>query len=369
MSSHLINTVKEFAQVKESYDEQALMWDFHFGRAADDLNTVIKPKLHVEKGDRVLDLGFGNGDAIKYAFEHGAGFIMRFEASLEVTKLYLLPWLSSKCGPCSIRAKPHLNYFHGKAYYVAMSDMTNSEMVMAHIREVTNLNNVTHPSNSQVNEAAQQTSQAGQLSTPTMRFDRIFTLNAFSHVAHDNRVSWLDFVKRHVLRPGGTITITVSDPENSMQALEIVTGWVSTNQNKMRNVTRQWKRWVGTAEATRRARDYIRKMALNLGFELVSCDALPDMIKGGYDNWTDRIQTKAQQLAGSPSASREVLKEKRIEARDQLYKSLVEEFKGEYPAFAQSRLTNDGQLEVPQVKALVAEAGVLAVLRRPVFEE
>lgn len=110
-------------------------------------------------------------------------------------------------------------------------------------------------------------------------------------------------------------------------------------------------------------------MALDVGFEVVSSEALPNMVKGGYENWTERVQAKAQQLAGGPSASQEVLKEKRVEARDQFYRGLVDEFKGQYPVFTQNRLGNDLQPERPVVKALATQAGVVVVLRKPVLQQ
>lgn len=239
MSSHTQETVMTFAQAKESYDAQAPVWYFNFGWAADDLNSVIKPKLHVQPGDAVLDLGFGNGDAIKCAIGQGAGFVMGFEASLQLTKLYLLPWLSSKYGPVSFSVDPNLAYVRGTAYYVAISDMTDSQTVLAHAREVVRLNTLANPSNPRVSEVAQPISPPGEPAVPGMKFDRIFILNAFQHVAHDRRASWLDFLKRHILQPGGTITITVPDPENSMQTLEVLTGWFSDGQNKVLDVTRR----------------------------------------------------------------------------------------------------------------------------------
>ncbi|KAK5041885.1 hypothetical protein LTR84_002005 [Exophiala bonariae] len=109
-------------------------------------------------------------------------------------------------------------------------------------------------------------------------------------------------------------------------------------------------------------------MALELGFEVVSSEALPNMVKGGYENWTDRVQAKAQQLAGGLSVSQEALKEKRMVARDQLYQGLVEEFKAQHPAFTQNRLGNDLQPERPVVKAIATQAGVVVVLRKPVLQ-
>ncbi|KAK5041879.1 hypothetical protein LTR84_002337 [Exophiala bonariae] len=109
-------------------------------------------------------------------------------------------------------------------------------------------------------------------------------------------------------------------------------------------------------------------MALELGFEVVSSEALPNMVKGGYENWTDHIQAKAQQLAGGLSMSQEVLKEKRIVARDQLYRGLVEEFKAQHPTFTQYRLGNDLQPERPVVKVIASMAGVVVVLRKPVLQ-
>jgi hypothetical protein len=109
-------------------------------------------------------------------------------------------------------------------------------------------------------------------------------------------------------------------------------------------------------------------MALDLGFEVVSLEALPNLEKGGYENWTNRIQARAQQLAGA-SASQEVLKEKRIVARDELYRGLVDEFKAQNPVFTQNRLGNDLQPEQPVVKVFPSQAGVVVVLRKPVPQQ
>ncbi|KAK5041878.1 hypothetical protein LTR84_002336 [Exophiala bonariae] len=237
MSSHQQDTVMTFAQAGESYGIQAPVWYFNFAWAADDLNSVIKPKLQVQQGDTVLDLGFGNGDALKYAIEQGAGFVMGFEASLQPAKLYLLPWLSSKYGPVSYSVNPNLAYIHNAAYYMALSDMTNSQTVMAHVQEVVRLNNLANPPNPQVSQVVQHISHIGEPTAPGMKFNRIFILNAFQHVAHGQRAPWLDFLKRHILQPGGTITITVQDPEKGMQTLEILTSWFSDSQNKALDVT------------------------------------------------------------------------------------------------------------------------------------
>jgi cyclopropane fatty-acyl-phospholipid synthase-like methyltransferase len=240
MSSYAHNTVMTFAQAKAEYDMQAPGWELNFAWAADDLESVVKPKLQVEQGDAVLDLGFGNGDAIKYAIQRGAGFVMGFEASLELTKRYLLPWLSSKYGPISLSdASLNLTYIYDTAYHVAIADMTDSQAVMTHLQEVVRLNGLTNPPNPRVSEMVQQMSHAGEPTVPGVKFNRIFILNAFQHVAHNRRAPWLDFLKRHVLLPGGTITITVPDPEGSMQALEIVTAWFSASRGKVLGVTRR----------------------------------------------------------------------------------------------------------------------------------
>lgn len=265
------------SSVSKEYNVDANQWNVNYAWAIAEL-PFVEGYHHVDPGDSVLDLGSGTGDHIHRALACGAGFVVGVDASRHVASRLLHPWCQIPFATHTVGPNlPDLVYHSDPSYYIAIADMTDSQAIVAHLNHATALH-----------------SSRRLPGLEGTKFHRIFILHALHHLSVDLQRSWLEMLSTTFLQSGGTITITILDPEMETATLEVVScslrPLAGQHNNQPHNIKRHLMRWIGSDQSAERAFRLLRGLADHVGLGIRRAVALPNRAIGPYQDLTPRTQ-------------------------------------------------------------------------------